>query len=231
MKICSFQRSSVFKTLILILISLSFLITGCNSNEQKTYNEKGVLTSILHFNNNKVLDGTSVWFYASGIKQMEATYKNGGLHGPQIRYYENGIKQEVTYYKNNLIDSISSHYGINGDLLLIETYRNDTLNGVYQRYYENGKVAIDGLYENGLMQGNWLFYDQSGFVNGKATFIQGSGIQKAWHPNGKLQRVIHYEKNLKHGKEEFYSIDGNLEKIIHYEKGTIIPDPFEPKVN
>jgi len=230
MKNYSFINDFFPKLLILRLLFLALILMGCNVKEQKTYDEKGQLTSILRYNNNKVLDGTSVWFYSSGVKQMEATYQNGSLHGPHIRYYENGKIQEVAYYKNNLIDSITSHYGINGDLLLIENYQNDTLHGVYQRFYENGKIAIDGLYKNGLMQGNWLFYDQTGFIIGKASFDQGSGIQKAWYPNGKLQRVIHYDKNLKHGSEEFYASDGNLEKVIHYNRGIVSLEPFDPKL-
>lgn len=217
-KVSKSKYFALSSSILLLLIMLS----SCSGNVKKSFDEAGRLTSILRYNDEDQLDGKSEWFFTSGDRKMEAHYRAGKLYGPQIRYFDNGHKQNVIYYKNDLMDSISTTYSPNGDLMLLETYKEDTLHGKYQRWYENNKLAIDGTYEKGMMQGSWLFYDDSGYIIGKASFNKGTGIQIVQHPNGKLQREIHFQNNVKHGDETFFDIDGKLLKIRTYDQGNLV---------
>ena len=70
--------------------------------------------------------------------------------------------------------------------------------------------------------GRWIYYNLNGEVVGTGNYVKGSGIQKAWYPNGSIMREINYVNNLKQGAEKWYSPDGELEKVIFYEEGVIV---------
>jgi antitoxin component YwqK of YwqJK toxin-antitoxin module len=210
---------------VLTLLIASLFIISCNPNEiRKSYFENGAPESERSYKNG-MLNGTSLWYYPNGNLQQEATYRDNMLHGPSLRWHENGKLQSEMYFKNNLKDSINRTFNTSGDLVILEHYRNDTLHGLYERYYPEGRQRmIQGAYVDGLMDGSWLFFSSEGSVIGKADYILGTGIQKAWHPNGNPSRVIHYEKNLRHGREEHYDFDGKLSRTLIFERGVQIEE-------
>ena len=63
-----------------------------------------------------------------------------------------------------------------------------TLHGDYRQYYYNGGVQIEGVYNKGHYERSWVYYDENGKVVGNGNFTAGSGVQKAWWPNGQLKR-------------------------------------------
>jgi antitoxin component YwqK of YwqJK toxin-antitoxin module len=64
-----------------------------------------------------------------------------------------------------------------------------------------------------------VYYDPFGNVVGVGNYQAGTGVQKAWWPNGKLKREIPYVSNKKHGEERWYDDAGNLERVVVYEDG------------
>lgn len=213
-----------FNPRYLILAAFACLFFSCNSTEKRSYDEEGRLLSVLRYDNEGRLHGLCEWYYPSGIKQMESVYQHNTLEGQQTRYHENGIIQAVSFYRNNMLDSTSFQYSINGKLIATETYRNDTLHGVYQRFFETGQTMVEGMYQHGKMHDQWLFYDANGRIVGTASFQMGTGMQKGFHPNGKLARIIHYLDNQKHGPEEFYDFEGKHYKTAHYNYGSLVEE-------
>ena len=67
-----------------------------------------------------------------------------------------------------------------------------------------------------------MYYDETGTVVGTGNFEQGSGTQKAWWPNGEVKRIAPYQKNLKHGEEQWFDEDGKLQRTIIYDQGVEI---------
>ena len=73
------------------------------------------------------------WWYESGQKSYETTYKNGKENGLQISWHENGKKE----YERN--------------------YKEGVLEGHYVRWYEDGIKEAEGEYINGSLK--ILYYD------------------------------------------------------------------------
>lgn len=212
---------------LLFLISFITLVISCTGKVKKSFYENGNLRSELRYEDGK-LHGHCVWYHENGRVQMESDYVMNSLNGKKTSYYENGVLESVTRYKNNLRDSLSEQYSINGKLILVENYKNDSLHGIFQRFYERGQIMVDGQFAHGWMQGEWLFYDTSGNIVGKASFDKGAGLQKGFHPNGRLSRVIHYLDNERHGAEEYYNFAGQLEMIRYYDRGVLLNEEIIP---
>jgi antitoxin component YwqK of YwqJK toxin-antitoxin module len=205
-------------------LSLFAILLSCSEDVTRSYWDNGQLQSELQYNEAGELHGVARWYYETGNIQQEAHYHNNLLHGKMTRYYVSGNIESEGWYTNNLKDSVLTNYNAVGNITGIAHYINDSLHGFYATYYADGKTMIEGEYVNGLFHGIWLFYDQFGSVIGKADYNMGSGVQKAWHPNGKLSRVMHYKNNLLHGTEEHYNWTGTLELIRHFEYGHLISE-------
>jgi antitoxin component YwqK of YwqJK toxin-antitoxin module len=83
-------------------------------------------------------------------------------------------------------------------------------------------MKINGHYERGNYNGRWLYYNLVGDIIGTGNYVKGTGIQKAWYPNGNIMREINYVNNLKHGTEKLFNIDGKLEETLYYKEGKLI---------
>ena len=215
LKIAKLRSLFLFLLMIVALISCTEV--------RKSFWENGNPKSVLTYKNG-ALEGSCTWYHQNGNIQLVAGYQQNKLHGRSVHYFDNGAVSEVEKYYNNLKDSVFTQYYPNGKVLSRETYCSDTLCGKLVKYYESGNTMMEGSYHRGMMDGSWLFYAVTGEIIGKADFVLGTGIQKTWYPNGKLQQLIHYQNNVKHGKEEFYSFDGKPDRISVWENGTIIND-------
>jgi antitoxin component YwqK of YwqJK toxin-antitoxin module len=213
----------IVRFLSFILIASTF--ASCNTTDvRKSFYENGSLESELSYQNG-MLNGSSTWYYPNGNLQQETNYKDNKLEGLSKRWHENGRMQSEVYYRNNLKDSSSKTFNESGLIVLLENFSNDTLHGPYERYYPEGHaLMIQGQYEDGFMEGSWLFFTRDGSIIGKADYSRGTGIQKAWHTNGNLSRVIHYENNLRHGREEHYNPDGKPLRTLIFDRGSQIEE-------
>lgn len=216
-----FFLRSTLRFFILVLL-LPHLFISC-TEVKKSYWENGKLKSVLQYKEEK-LNGECIWYFENGTISQQVEYKDNKLHGKTVRYFEDGDVYMTGNYVDNLKDSVFNYFSQNGIIIVSETYRNDSLHGIMRKYHESGKVMVEGRYNKGLMDGTWLFYSNTGEIIGKADFINGTGIQKSWYPNGKLQRVIRYNNNMKHGLEELFTYDGLPESSILYDKGKPITE-------
>lgn len=205
-------------SVIVLTLLISGILISCKSDIRKSFWENGNPKSVLVYVDGK-LEGMCSWYYENGIIQQQTNYQDNKLHGKSIQYFESGAVSIEGRYRYNMKDSIFTYYNQQGRIIAIENYLNNNLHGPMKKYYELGNIMIEGNYRNNLMDSTWLFYAGSGEIIGKADFTDGTGIQKSWYANGKLQRVIHYENNLKHGREEYYDAEGRLETFKLYEKG------------
>ncbi len=205
-----------------ITIPIVFFAMSCSDDIERTYWENGNIQSALRYNESGELEGLAQWYYESGGLQQEATYLGNSLHGQMTRYHNNGSIESIGWYKDNLRDSLLLNYNMLGVKTAEANYHNDTLHGKFARYYADGQPMIEGEYYRGMLNGTWLFYDQTGAVIGKADYHLGDGIQKAWHSNGKISRIMYYKDNLQHGKDEHYDRQGRLLQTDYYEQGELI---------
>jgi len=202
----------------ILMLSIVLLILSSCGHKKKSFWESGKLKSELSFKNGK-LNGPASWYYEDGIKEQEANYADNLLDGLMKRWYNTGVLESELSYKDGKLNGTSITYDEYGHKVDEENYRNDTLDGPYYQWYANSKLRIEGAYKNGFFTGTWLYYNESGNVVGNGNFIGGTGIQKAWWPNGKLKRETHYQENLKHGEEKRFDENGKLHEVIRFNKG------------
>jgi len=209
-----------FSHLTLIALMSLMLLNACSENK-KEYWDNGKLQSELNYENGK-LNGTSTWYYENGKKEQQAFYKDNKLEGAMSRWYPDGTLESRILYKDGKLEGTALTFDEEGNKATEETYRNDTLDGIFNQWYSNGQLKIHGQYDHGLYTGQWVYHDVYGNILGVGNYEKGTGTQKAWYPNGVLQREISYVKNVKHGAEKWYNTEGELEKVIYYSNGEAI---------
>lgn len=201
----------------------AILIQSCTpkSDAKLSYWENGNLKSELRYEGDQ-LNGKCVWFYETGIPQLEVNYVLNQKEGISQRWHENGQLEMTCWYKNNLQDSLCFHYDLEGHKISQEYFVKDTVDGPFYKWYENGQLMIEGAYSMGMMDGSWLMYYFDGLVSSKADFVKGKGIQKGYHINGVEKVIYHYKNNLKHGKQYYFDETGKQLKVEIYDEGELI---------
>jgi antitoxin component YwqK of YwqJK toxin-antitoxin module len=211
---------------LVFLLSLSLLaVSACDEGYKikKDYYEDGTLKSKLSYHE-ELLEGVSVWYYASGKPQMEVMYKDNKMNGLLRRWYENGNLMEESWYKGGVQDSISHTYALDGTLASEGYYVDGKLSGPYKRWYDNGQVFQDGSYVNDNMDGSWMIFYPDGNLAATANFDMGTGVQTSYAQAGYKCLVTPFVDNVKHGREIYYNPDGEVTRVAVYEEGEWIRD-------
>ncbi len=211
--------NSNHKILVLALL-IVVLFSSCSENK-KQYWENGNLQSELNYTNGK-LNGISTWYFENGRKEQEVFYTYNKLDGPQSRWYPSGTLESRSLYKDGKLEGTALTFDEDGNKATEETYTNDTLDGIFNQWYSSGQLKIHGRYDKGYFTGQWVYHNVYGTVIGVGNYKNGTGTQKAWYPNGALQREISYVRNLKHGAEKIYNMDGLLESVVYYSDGMVM---------
>ncbi|NTW33947.1 MAG: T9SS type A sorting domain-containing protein [Bacteroidetes bacterium] len=201
--------------IFLIIISFLLIATGCSKTKTE-YWANGNKKSELKYSNSK-MNGLCKWWYEGGIMQMECNYKDDKLEGRSVRWNSNGSKQREDNYSNNLLNGKSIIFYENGVKLSEQNFKNDTLDGLTKEWFKNGHIKISGAYKKGYFDGKWIYTDINGLKAGEGNFINGTGDQTGFYPNGRISRIIHYEKNKKNGLEIWLNISGDTVKKIVYD--------------
>jgi antitoxin component YwqK of YwqJK toxin-antitoxin module len=215
------------KFAISIFFLSGFILFSCTKTE-KTFWENGKPKSVLS-KKGKHYDGKSTWYYSDGIKQHECNYVNDTLQGNSTRWYNNGRISSVDNYKDNQRHGKSLGYDYEGKLISEANYILDTLDGTFKEYYSTGQTKVEGTFRKGRFDGKWLYYHQDGTIAGIGEYVNGTGKQRAWCPNGKLKRIVQYQDNEKHGNEIWYDPEGKIEKTLIYEHDQLINEGTQPE--
>jgi hypothetical protein len=75
----------------------------------------------------------------------------------------------------------------NGIVAVEESHRRQKLHGRCRTWHRNGKLAGEVFYRNGLLHGVCRQWNERGKLLGSFRMTHGTGIQKVWHDNGRLQ--------------------------------------------
>ncbi|MDP2721959.1 MAG: toxin-antitoxin system YwqK family antitoxin [Bacteroidales bacterium] len=209
---------------LIAVVFASIYFTSCGPSVKTNFWDNGNTRSTLEYKKD-MLNGTSTWFYENGNKEQEATYVNNILHGPMTRWHSNGQVETRTHYVDGNLEGKAVTYNKKGKLISEENYVHDTLNGDFAVYYAEGTYKIKGQYNMGLYTGQWIYYDVTEKIIGVGNYENGTGMQKAWWPNGKLKREIPYVNNLKEGTERWFDENGVLENTIYYHQGIRMVNP------
>jgi antitoxin component YwqK of YwqJK toxin-antitoxin module len=204
------------------LIFTVILFSGCHHTDV-TYWESGLKKTEFSYRG-KQYEGISTWWYPNGNKQMEANYHNNLLDGKTTRWFYSGGVESVAHFEKDRKNGLSSTFDESGHKLTEETYRNDTLHGPYTAWFPNGQIRIAGFFDRGSYDSTWVYFNEYGIRIGEGKYIDGTGTQKGFHPNGRLMREITYVNNKKHGEEIWFDQKGNPERILVYKNGEFLKE-------
>ena len=65
--------------------------------------------------------------------------------------------------------------------------RNGRRHGVVRVWHKNGVLASEECYQNGLLHGVCRQWSLAGRLLGKYRMVHGTGVQRVWHENARLQ--------------------------------------------
>lgn len=194
------------RTSLYILLSALIVTTGCQRVKETKY-PSGTLKSSQEYKGKKQ-HGVSTWYFENGNKELEVNYVDDKPHGTTTRWYHGGIKESLDTYVEGKRTGPSRKWDTQGLLTEEFNYLNDSLHGNYLLYYENGQVKIEGYYNMGLYDSTWTYFDITGMKVGDGSYKNGSGLQRAFYPNGKLRLTVPYENNKRNGYEIWYNQEG-----------------------
>lgn len=200
---------------LLFLVTITFLlIVSCQRTKETKYPD-GVIKSRQEYKNGK-LNGTSTWYYPNGNKELEVNYKNEQPDGLYTRWYHNGNKELLETFSEGKKNGASRKWDLNGKLVEELNYRDDSLHGEYLLYYDNGNVRIEGYFDMGLYDSTWTYYHSTGLKVGEGIYDKGTGVQRAFFPDGKVRQTVEYRNNKRNGYEVIYNKEGVVVKKILY---------------
>lgn len=98
----------------------------------------------------------------------------------------------------------------NGQIREQVPVRNGHRHGIVCGWHKIGVRASEEPYENGLLHGVCRQWDESGRLLGKYKMVHGTGIQREWHDNGKLQMEVSTVRGEFSGRNRIWLRDGTL---------------------
>lgn len=73
-----------------------------------------------------------------------------------------------------------------GILILEEHFAGGQPHGRYRMWHRNGQLAEERIYRHGLVHGLCRQWNEAGKPLGSFRMVNGTGVQKSWHDNGRL---------------------------------------------
>lgn len=188
----------------------------------QVWDEDGHLLARIPYNGG-VLQGTSVYFYPSGVIQCQISYEKNMEEGDRIEFYPNGNVKSRTRFQKGV--RTGSAYG----------YFENSLNAWVEEYTEG--LLLRGIYYN--VQGERIAEVEDGrgqqarYEGDAVIFLlevhQGApeGVVKKFNQKGDLLALYSIKSNKKHGEEISYFLpeSGEHERktklLIQWDQGSI----------
>ena len=180
--------------------------------------------SVFHFENGEA-NGEFVkwWSYKDSIVSEKGLYVNGKKEGKWLGYYAEFAGYTLhteDQYVNDRLHGTQKNWHPNGKLGGTSEYKNGVLCGMETRYYSNGQKALERIFycESGYVPDNFD-YINSWSKRGKPMVVDGEGVHKMYHKNGKVWKTGPVVNGKRHGEWKRYYEDGTFMRIENYENG------------
>ena len=184
-----------------------------------------------------------------GVKTYEGLYEHGKRVGVAKTWRDTGKLGSVVTFVDGKRNGLGEEYDLDGNLSESCTWKDDQKHGPC-KLYARGKLYEERMMENGSQRGPFTGYSQQtgkviekGFLdeNGRPHGLQerfrhdGSkdterpmvhgeleGVEREWHPNGKLKREITWKAGKQHGLMRDYWESGQLQSERCYQNGNSV---------
>ncbi len=195
---------------------------------------------------NNELDGEIICTFGDGTKKYEGVYAHGKRVGLAKSWRQNGVLASVDRFVDGKRDGLCEEYGPDGLLTESCVYKADLKDGRCKLHGREGKLREERLYVAGQQRGAFTAYwpngkvvergalDESGRPHGVKerfredgtpdsleTYVHGEkdGVEREWHPNGKLRRETWWKKNVQHGLMKDFHENGGPQSESCYQDG------------
>ena len=139
-----------------------------NIAEVKFYSSTGKIISEGNMNGKTYV---GVWKYYqkrnNQLLTIENYNDNGLLDGERLIYYANGQVSQKEFYTGGKLTGISTWYSEEGVPIKEFTYVNDELHGLSKYYDGKGELIVEGNYKRGKKEKIWKYYENGKLVEEK----------------------------------------------------------------
>jgi antitoxin component YwqK of YwqJK toxin-antitoxin module/Tfp pilus assembly protein PilF len=193
-------------------------MNGGKVGDWKYYSAKDVLSSEIHYTNDK-RSGKSKAYHNSGKIRSEEWYINGERDSAARYYNELGILDSETYFDLGEEQGKEHYYYADGKVQTEFNNVDDDLSGKGTMYAPDGSVIIERHYFEGQM----VSYTSLNASGQKVTvpFTTQTGDVVAYYANGKLALKYTLKNGNRDGKYEHYNTDGKPLFIGFYTDGQL----------
>jgi len=206
-------------------------INGMKQGYWQVNYENGKPKYIGYFKNDKPI-GKFTRFYPDGKIQSEAFFYDNS-HYSSIKFY-NQAQRVIAQgrYHDKLKDSTWTLYNDEGKLIKIENYKDGKLNGESKLFFLHSNDLFElTTYENGIKHGLYVQFYTENIPKIKARYCQGMRCDTTfiYHENGKIEYIIPYKDDVRHGVEQHFDQNGKLIESVPYENGRCTNPAIEQK--
>ncbi len=126
-----------------------------------------------------------------------------------------------TFYDENYTGEVISHFENNKSQVEWKLYYKNGEIVKYESFYENGDPKIVKPVKCNSAHGNVIVYRDKEKKGYELVYKLGHkhGVGKSYFGNGKVQRVVHFINDKRHGEQYEFSIEGDTILIEKYEHG------------
>jgi len=193
---------------------------------------------------NGTRQGASTWWFSSGEKRSETTYKNGQIHGKFATWgsdHREAIK--AVYFEGRKLTTKTDWHTRSqklseGSYLSppeeIETYYdwwNCTIkttrasqegpgvkHGAWTYWHSNGKMKMQGEYKEDVPVGRFTWWYENGQKQSEGEYAAGrqTGAWLGWHPNGMKKYRGQYTAGAQTGEWMVWKADGRRTEVHDY---------------
>ena len=228
---------------------------GTKDGVHRNYDEDGNVVSSLRYElgillSEGILDaqgleqGLWVYFYVTGEKKAEGSFKNGKKIDQWKYYHRNGKMEQTGRYQNDLPVGLWNWYYDDGTLRREEDYFRGLVEGPSVEYDEQGNIVAQGEYIDGFKEDAWIYtmgdhkeignyvagerqgtwryyYTDNDKLQFEGSYTDGypDGKHKYYWPNGKMRMEGKFIMGQKNGEWIHYNELGEIELYITYDDG------------
>ena len=138
-------------------------------------------------------------YFSNGAKAVDTKVDEDGMRDGVITYYySTGGKSDEISYKNGNKEGSSRSYYKDGKVKTEESYKNDVNDGYFKKYSANGNIEIQGWYKEGKKQGLWKDYYLNGALKTEVYYLSDyiNGYSKDYNPKGELMYKYTYDYDV-----------------------------------
>jgi hypothetical protein len=128
----------------------------------------------------------------------------------------------VEVHTRDVRTTIQKFFYRNGQLREVLPLRNGQRHGVASVWHKNRSLASEEPYASGLLHGSCRQWSEAGRLLGKYQMVHGTGIQRAWHDNGRRQMEISTLRGEFCRRSRSWLSDGTLLSDDIYLRGSVV---------